>query len=324
MFNNTTNSTQPTTLTKSNSTYFVTQLLNSSNYIKWKAQAETQIAIQGLSNHLIFDSFELAYASYYVKTERQQRYDRLVLIIRDKKLSIIEEDTEIEKLQSRYPDTSTWESTEAKALIQWNIDEEKLIGTLRGIVESHYWTNIKNLKSAKSIWTQLKTETQQDEAGNLMALLNMFFNMKYSDGEPLSQFIARAQSIVDQVQDLGKTFLTPEIVCYRILSALPPRFDALQQAIFQLPIKSITLDTLKSRFSAEDSRSGATHLIRNPLNQQQQSPFVGAVVDRKCIDCQAALDPNQKDYHRRCIKCQKKKREPNLEKFQKASSILIL
>ena len=153
---------------KPTTTYFVSQQLNPSNYIKWRGQAETQIAIQGLSNHIIFDSFDLAYASYNVKTEREQRYDRLVKVIRDKKLDQPAEDAVIEELQLKYPDVSTWESTKAKALIQWNIDEEKLIGTLRGIVESHYWTNIKNIKSAKLIWIQLKKETQQDEAGNLM------------------------------------------------------------------------------------------------------------------------------------------------------------
>lgn len=307
--------------------FFVNQLLNATNYLKWRAQAETQIAVQGLSKHLKHDSFQKYYEATNIKTERQQRYERLVQTIREKKMTINEEDQAIEELQQRYHDASQWETAEAKGLIQWNLDEEKLIGTLRGIVESHYWTNLKDIKTAKAIWMQLKKETQQDEAGNLMALLNQFFNIKYLDNEPLSFFIARAQSIVDQIVDLGKTIITTEIICYRVLSALPPRFDALQQAIFQLPIAQITLDLLRSRFAAEDSRSGATHLIRNPSNQQRQQPFIGAIVgeDRKCIDCKAALEEDQKEYHKRCKKCQKKVREKSNEKpTQKASNILIL
>ena len=308
--------------------FFVTQLLNSSNYLKWRAQAETQIAVQGLSNHLKFDNFYEAFEATNVKTERQQRYERLVQAIREKKLPLIEEDLAIEELQHRYSDATQWETTEAKALIQWNLDEEKLIGTpLRGIVESHYWTNINNIKTAKAIWNQLKKETQQDEAGNLMALLNHFFNIKYLDNEPLSTFISRAQSIVDQIVDLGKTIITAEIICYRVLSALPPRFDALQQAIFQLPIAQITLDLLKSRFAAEDSRSGATHLMRNPSNQQQKQPFVGSIVgdEKKCADCKITLESTQKEYHKRCTKCHKKFRDQKSnEKTQKVSSILIL
>lgn len=279
----------------------VTVLLGPHNYSWWKIQAETKIAIKGLSKHLTFETYnEYANASL-TPTPRRVRYLRAELIILQKKLSIPEEDKEIQALQKEFNESSQWEQNQEKAELLWILEEEQLIGILRATIEPHFWTNLKTLKSAAAIWKQLKKETHQDEAGNLMALLCTFFNMTYQDGEPLTTYVARVESVVDQVVDLGKTLLTPEIVCYRILSSLPPRFDAIQQAIFQLPVKTITLALIKSRFASEDSRTEAS---RNQQTNQERT--YQATTVRECSTCKKPLKPTTRDYYLRCSDCQVK------------------
>lgn len=276
-------------------------LLGAHNYASWKIRLETTIAIKGLSKHLVHESYKEHALANLSPTPRRLRYLRSETLIFLKKLSKEEEDKEVAALQKEFSEASLWEINEEKASALWTLEEEQLMGILRGSIETHFWTNLKTLKSAAAIWKQLKKETHQDEAGNLMALLCNFFNMTYRDGETLTTYVSRVQAVADQVADLGKTLLTSEIVCYRILSSLPPRFDAIQQAIFQLPANTITLALIKSRFASEDSRAEAS---KNQVQFQERT--YQTTIARECKNCKKPLQPTTRDYYLRCSECQTK------------------
>ena len=115
-------------------------------------------------------------------------------------------------------------------------------------------SNIKDLISVFKAWNQLKIETQQDQAGHFMANLIKFFTARIKPGQDLTTCTAHLQAIANQTSDLGHDILSPTLICYYILATMPAEYEQIQQSIFQLPIREITLENIKAKFAAEDSR----------------------------------------------------------------------
>ncbi len=293
------------------------------NYLPWSKKFETYAAIKGYSHHLTFDSFNDYFASKYQPSDREVRYNQQLAEIKLKALDSKKETIEINMLEDRYhSDLTIWSNDKIKMKRDWTTNQDKISGLLRGSVEEQYWTNIKHLPTIQQMWNQLKKETQQDQAGNFMALLIQFFTARIRPGESLSTYTARVQAVADQTTDLGHNLLTPVLICFFILATIPTRYEQIQQAIFQLPTKEITLDLLKSKFAAEDSRQQAQKLQTNNDTSKIEEACTAINEERKCTICNNLVPSTRPAYHLRCSKkCQDKFREQeNAEKSNKSKS----
>ena len=290
---------------KSNNQTFNGPRLSYNNYHAWQKQIETYLQTAGLLHHLKYSSFEVFYDVENEPDERELRYYRLQQIIKDKALDQSEEDVEMMNLDETFKEASTWSNQKKKAKKAWKDADSKVQGVFRSSIDDQFWTNIKAHTSAYDMWNQLKIETQQQEAGTLMSLLNKFFNLKMLENEKLTTFTARVQSIADQIGDLGYNIFSSQLVCFRILCTMPDKYDQIQQSIFQLPIDQITLETLKSKFATEDSRqSSKFQKEREKDKNKPTTEAANAVIQtKKCCDCHKSFQPPNPRYHR-CSSCQ--------------------
>jgi hypothetical protein len=219
----------------------------------------------------------------------------------------------------------TWDERKSKELRRWNLDEQKLTGLLFKSTDERYHPNMLKCTSAFEIWKRLKKDSNQEEAGNLMALLSQLFNIKFLPGEKLADFAARVQTIASKITDLGKEPNWNEIVNFRILSALPNQYDAIQQTIFQLPWKDITTDLLLTKFNAEDSRQEANKQSNDEAKQAANKPSnkstynheeaLATTTDRKCRRerCTNILPNHFRSDQSLCSSCYRKKKQRRRE-----------
>jgi hypothetical protein len=121
--------------------------------------------------------------------------------------------------------------------------------------------------------------------------------------------------------DLGDAPDFQEMICFKILSAMPYKYDQIQQQLFQMPRSKLTIDRIKSKFATEDSRTKANRLInngnfnngnnntnncnRNNVNNQKKEES-NAVIERKCKTCQKPMPKNTIPFHFNCDECHKK------------------
>ena len=302
--------------------------LNTSNFYSWEKHAETYLIQAGYEFHLMFAFFEQFYDSqYYVKTDREKRFImRKEIILKEKqeyfeklnrpeikkeegvdtKLAKIVEEIEnkLENLENQFVDVGT---KRAKEENEWMLAESKLKGLLKGLVDEHIWLTAGKKESCYLIWNQLRIEGQTKEAGNFMSLLSQFFAAKQQDGENLVDFAARVQLIAQKLGDLGAEPTWKEIICFRVLSAMKPNeYDNIQSSIFQLPRADITIEKIKSKFAAEDSR----RLSNKPKKEER----INFIVDRKCKVCDAPMRSGLPKHFTLCLKCARKSREEREEK----------
>jgi hypothetical protein len=290
-----------------NQTFSVPRL-SYNNYHAWQRQIETYLQTTGLLQHIKYSSFEVYYTIEHEPDEREQRYNRLQQMIKDKIQDQIEEDKEMMQLDELFKEIPTWLNAKKKAKKIWKDADSKVQGIFRSSIDEQFWTNVKNHTSAYDMWCQLKVETQQQEAGTIMSLLSKFFNLKMLDNEKLTTFTARVQAIADQLDDLGYNILSQQLVCFRILCTMPEKYDQIQQAIFQLPVNEITLDKLKSKFAAEDSRQ-SSKCQKSDKERDRDKPKKtttenanALTQNRKCCDCHKSFQTNSPRFHR-CTPC---------------------
>jgi hypothetical protein len=315
-----------------------TIILNAVNYFTWQKKLETVLAQKGFIHHIKYQDFAAYNKATKVTTKQEQRYKKQQeKILGTKFKTQAEQDEVLEKLDDKFhSDLSKWSENEANEETKWNNEEQRIFGILRATIEDGYWTSVKNLKTAFEMWNQLKLETQQNEAGNKVALLAEFFHLKIEQTELLTQFIARAQSITDRIADLGINFLTPSLICYRILIEMPQQYDAITQPCFQIPESKLSLAVIKSKFAIEDSRKEAVKKNNNNNNKNhskisnQEEAYLAQGEERKCSNCPNRLPKTAKTYQHRCRSCQeiwlseKKKEESTTQKKEESNLIMIM
>ncbi len=153
-----------------------------------------------------------------------------------------------------FADLSRWSDQKAKKSDAWKSDEEQLIGIIQGAIEESFWTNLKSLKTSREMWIHLKSETQNYERGNLLAAYAQFYDLKYHQGERLTDFISRGQLAFEKISESCPHSPPEYMACYRILSAMPNKYDSIIQSCCQLSNEELTIARIKAKFALEDSR----------------------------------------------------------------------
>lgn len=278
------------------------------HYSPWKKQTEAAAAILGLSFHLVHVDYFSYQKAEITLTERQIRYNIQHLAILNLKLNAEEQEVKIVELENKFKEVSQWQIQEAKEVNQWKSDEIKLKGIFQSTISDQYWNNIKSLRSTQEMWTQLKVSTLQKESGHLLSQTVKFFQLKLEQNETLSALLDRTEQIAEQINDFEKNLISPKIICLKILAAIMniERYSILHQAIFQLALKDITINLLKSKFAAEDSRQATIISSSHQFTRQEYASNTLPTDARKCSQCPNRLPRNTPEHHHRCRSCQEK------------------
>lgn len=224
---------------------------------------ETFIQQKGFSDHIKYEDFQ-AFFDDRKKVPREERFFKALRSIYAQDLSESDEDSAIAELEKHYPDSAPWLANKVKLENQWIQDEIKIRGLFQGTIEENLWISLSNINNIYDLWSQIRVVTQTEEAGNFMYLLTQFFNRTFDEKkDTLLSYTASIQSIAEKLLDLGDAPDFQEMICFKILSAMPYKYDQIQQRLFQMPRSKLTIDRIKSKFATEDSRAKANRLINN-------------------------------------------------------------
>jgi len=276
--------------------------LNSSNFYGWSQNMEVLLTQQKLKRFIEFQSFDNWYLHSNIKSDHELGYLRKRDVILSGNEDQEWKDASIERLDDKYfQDLSFWSREKAKARIKWDSDQEVTQGYLRGSIETTLWSQIRDLGSAYEMWVKLKEMCLTAEVGNLIILYKEFFELTLKKDEQLISFLSRVQNILDRLIDLGED-LTPALVCYKVLSSLGDKYNALTQGLFQVPKQSLNMDLLRQKFALEDSRMKVTAVSTNNNTNGREKVSVPAnsadaassTEPKKCRKCKNLLPKSHK------------------------------
>jgi len=155
---------------------------------------------------------------------------------------------EVENQLAKYNDEKT------KARLKWKLEEEMLGGVLLTYTDERYHAKMNAATSCYAVWKLLKKESNQDEPGQLMTLLEKYFKFDYQPNEKLLDGLARLELIGQKIKDRGVVPTFEQMMCYIALIRMPTEYNALQQQIFQIDDKDLKMDLIAKKFSHEDAR----------------------------------------------------------------------
>lgn len=276
--------------------------LNSSNFYGWSQNMEVLLTQQKLKKFIEFQNFDNWYIHSYIKSDHELGYLRKKDAILSGNEDQNTKDILIEQLDDKYfQDLSFWSREKSKLRSNWDSDQEVTQGYLRGAIETTLWSQIRDLGSAYEMWVKLKEMCLTAEVGNLIILYKEFFELTLKKDEQLISFLSRVQNILDRLIDLGED-LTPALVCYKVLSSLGDKYNALTQGLFQVPKQSLNMDLLRQKFALEDSRMKVTAMSTNNNTNGREKVSVPAnsadtassTEFKKCRKCKNLLPKSHK------------------------------
>lgn len=318
--------------------------LTPTGYPLYAKQMRSFLRTKGFEDHITYADFNTMYLDRFRPTEREELLLKKKDTIQKKVLSNkYSEDDRMEELLDVSDKLAPFMERKTKEEYSWIQNEQKIKGYFEISTEARYHLRMNECKTSAEIWKRLKIDSNQEEAGNFMAILTQFYNLKYQPGEKLSNLAARAQTIAQRIVDQGgREPSWKEMVCFQILSKIPPQFDAIQQAIFQLDWEDIHMDLILKKFNAEDARQDANRETRKANNNvdealltQQQRSFkkinrkrenerkesskkAESTSMRKCQMCQKPNIPETEgEWVKRCAECHKKYKAEHPEEFEK-------
>ena len=238
-------------------------------YSRYAKQMMVLIQTKGLEDHITYDTFNDMFLARFPISNRELLLRKQLDAVKLKSLTktYLQEnkDAEVLALEEKL---AAADEKKAKVEREWTVDEQKLKGLFLQTTDERYHYNIALCKSSAEIWKLLKKDSNQEEPGTMLALLSQYFNFKFVAGEKLLDFVARAQSIAQQIVELGKEPTWKEMLCYLILMKMPKEYFNIQQSLFQIDWKLLNVDLIIKKFSAEDSRQIANKQIQIDENKR--------------------------------------------------------
>ena len=300
--------------------------LNFGNYYKWSQNTETILQVKSFMHHLTYDNLDLWLAATYEQPPREILFNNALDAIDINVANLNDQQIVDAKLalEKRFHDLPIWHNTIIKKKEQWKSEVEQIKGILRSTIDPQFWQAIKDLPSILQMWNQLRIETHQEEAGNIAVIMQAYYAVNYQESEKLTNWIARVETFRQRLRELNRPIISEEMVFYKILTCLPPKYDQIQQAIYQLPADQMTIAVLKTKFAHEDARQAQKSTPQaKPLNTKQDRPREAAnatqtpkAPPRKCISCQKPID-NMFPKFTRCLGCHSTWKADNKPAYQK-------
>lgn len=116
-------------------------------------------------------------------------------------------------------------------------------------VKSSAYIHIRNAKTAKETWDNLKRAYEDKGLTRRLGLLRILFSQKLSDFKNMETYVTQVLGISQQLADIGAV-IEDEFVAVILLSGLPIEFNPMVMALESSNVK-ITSDLVKSKLLQE-------------------------------------------------------------------------
>jgi transposase InsO family protein len=143
--------------------------------------------------------------------------------------------------------------TEEEALKAWKKDDAKIMFLISTAMEIQQVECVLSCKSGREMWTKLSAIHEQKSESNKMILMQRFHEYRMNTSDSVVQHIAKIQNMADQLADVGENVSNVAVMA-KILSSLPPKYNALKTAWDSVEPARQTVDALQERLIKEEVR----------------------------------------------------------------------
>lgn len=194
--------------------------------------------------------------------------------------------------ESSKPETMTAED--------WKKLDRKTIGTIRQWVDDTVFHHVSNETSANSLWKKLEDLYERKTAGNKAFLIRKLVNLKFKEGDSISEHLNEIQSIVNQLAAM-KMVLDDELQALLLLSSLPDSWETLVVSLSNsapdgvVSMNQVTSSLLNEEIRRKSSGSSHSHALvtenrgrsksRQPQNRDKSRGKSKAKKDISCYHC---------------------------------------
>ena len=137
---------------------------------------------------------------------------------------------------------------------EWNVLNRKCAAQIRQWIDKSIFQNFANEHDASVLWQKLEKMYARTTAQNKANLIRRLVNLKYKDGNNVSEHMSEFQGIVDQLNSM-KMMVDDELQALLMLSSLPKSWDTLVVSVSNsAPDGKLTVEMVKDRMLNEESR----------------------------------------------------------------------
>jgi hypothetical protein len=138
------------------------------------------------------------------------------------------------------------------AILDFKKRDKQAFSILIQLVDKPILHQIMNCKTSKEIWDKLALIHQRTAVQSLYQLQENYYNLRLGDNGDMATFIGNIEMINSQIEELGTTPFSEEMVISKMLSNLPATYDTFQTMWKSVAPEQRTLSNLQTMLLDEE------------------------------------------------------------------------
>jgi hypothetical protein len=171
------------------------------------------------------------------------------------------------------------ESEKAEVISKWKSKDAKAQGIIVTRLSESIIPHVATCNTSKDIWDKLHNIYEQKGDLSVHILQQQFFDMKFREGESMSQYLSRFEVLLCRLKGLGAEG-SAQMAITKITSSLPSQYRHFISAWESVPADNRTMEQLVSRLLIEEQRYSA-----QSQEQARTDTAFAMKSSRKCFNC---------------------------------------
>lgn len=142
---------------------------------------------------------------------------------------------------------------EQKLLADWKLKDARAQKIIVTTIGQKFLLHILNCTTSHEMWQKLHSVLEQNNQTSIHLLQQKFFSFAKDPNDDIATHIAKIETIVQQLKDLGET-ITDSMVLTRVIMTLPVEYKHFISAWESTEKSSQTIELLTNRLMIEESR----------------------------------------------------------------------
>lgn len=142
----------------------------------------------------------------------------------------------------------------AKSDADWKKMNMKTISLIRRWIDNSEYHHVSEEEDAYTLWTTLESTFQEKSSQNVTFLVRQLVNMRYQDGNNMSEHMSEFQGLLNQLSNMKMEF-EQKFQAIFLLNTLPSGWDTLVVTVTNaVPTEQLTLRSIKQSILSESMR----------------------------------------------------------------------
>lgn len=163
----------------------------------------------------------------------------------------------------------------------WRKLDRKACGFIRQWVGDSVIHHVEEEATAHGVWSKLDSLYANKTAGNKVQLMRRLYNLKYTNGNPITAHLNEFQNILIQLKNMQITF-GDEVQALLVMGSLPDSWETLCVSLSNsAPNRTLTMASVTSALLGEEIRRGGSTNASNPKSEVLATENRGRTRNRK-------------------------------------------